>query len=204
MKKFALGILSVFMILGGVLLSGCDKKISFSVSDKEVVLFTNYENAENNKSKEIEVDIKNSKVGVNVEIMYGQDCVEIQRSNTTKKKANGKYAFKILTKEDKNSGVAQLKVSSIEDSKKYEYINVTVNTIVEDLKVAQQNSEDGKSNLFVVKGVDKELVTTEYFDFLPIYANITDIDWTFENGEKEFYIDVKLCAELVGTTLKVS
>lgn len=204
MKKFALGILSVFMILGGVLLSGCDKKVSLSVSDKEVVLFTNYENAENNKSKEIEVDIQNSKVGVNVEVMYGQDCIDIERSNTTRKKANGKYAFKILTKEDKNSGVAQLKVSSIEDSKKYEYINVTVNTVIEDLKVTDHNSEEGKSDLFVVKGIDKELVTTDYFDLLPIHANIVDIDWTFEGGEKELYIDDKLCAEIVGSTLKVS
>jgi len=204
MKKFALGILSVFMILGGVLLSGCDKKVSLSVSDKEVVLFTNYENAENNKSKEIEVDIKNSKVGVSVEIMHGQDCIDIERSNTVKKKANGKYAFKILTKQDKNSGVAQIKVSSIENSKKYEYINVAVNTVLEDMKVIEENSEEGKSNFFVVKGVDKQLVTTEYFDLLPIHANITDINWAFENGEKEFYIDDKLAAEIVGTTLKVS
>ena len=204
MKKFALGIFSVFIILGGVLLSGCSKKVSLSVSEKEVVLFTNYENAENNKSKEIEVDIKNSKVGVNVEIVHGHDCVEIDRSNTTKKKANGKYAFKILTKEDKNSGDAQIKVTSIEDSKKYEYINVTVNTVVEDLKITEENSEQGKSNLFVVKGVEKELVTTQYFDLLPVHANIVDVDWTFENGEKQLFIDDILCGEIVGTKLIVS
>ncbi len=204
MKKFALGILSVFMILGGVLLSGCDKKVSLSVSDKEIVLFTNDENAENNKSKEIEVDIENSKFGVNVEVRYGQDCINIERTHTTSKKANGKYAFKVLTKEDKNSGVAQIKVSSIEDSSKYEYINITVNTIVESMEVAEENSEEGKSNLFAVKGVDKELVTTEYFDLLPIHANIVDIDWTFENGEKELFVDDKLYASLDGATLKVS
>lgn len=204
MKKFALGILSVFMILGGVLLSACEKKVSLSVSETEVVLYTNYENGENNQSKEIEVDVQNSKAGINVEIMHGQDCVDLDRSNTSRAKANGKYAFKILTKQDKSSGVAQLKVSSLDDSKQFQYINVTVNTIVEEIKVAGDNSEDGKTNLFVVKGADKELVTTDYFDLLPVYANITDVDWTFEGGEKQISIDGKVCAEIVGSTLKVS
>ncbi len=204
MKKFALGILSVFMILGGVLLSACDKKVSLSLSETEVVLYTNYENGENNQSKEIEVDVKNSKSGINVEIMHGQGCVDLDRSNTSKTKANGKYAFKILTKQDKSSGVAQLKVSSVEDSKQFQYINVTVNTIVEEIKISGEHSQDGKTNLFVVKGNDKKLVTSDYFDLLPIYANITDVDWTFENGEKQLLIDGKVCAEIDGSTLKVS
>ena len=204
MKKFALGILSVFMILGGVLLSACDKKVSLSLSETEVVLYTNYENGENNQSKEIEVDVKNSKSGINVEIMHGQGCVDLDRSNTSKTKANGKYAFKILTKQDKSSGVAQLKVSSVEDSKQFQYINATVNTIVEEIKISGEHSQDGKTNLFVVKGNDKKLVTSDYFDLLPIYANITDVDWTFENGEKQLLIDGKVCAEIDGSTLKVS
>ena len=48
MKKFALGFLSVFILLGGILFSACDKKVSLSLlTDQEVTIFTNDESAEN-------------------------------------------------------------------------------------------------------------------------------------------------------------
>ena len=211
MKKFALGILSVFMILGGVLLSACDKKVSLSVSETEVVLYTNYDQGVN-RQKEIEVELDNSNAGVNVEIIYGQDCIELDRSNTTTQKSNGKYAFRILTKAEKNSGYAQIKVSAIEDSSQFEYIDVTINTVLEDLPYATEDSEDGRSNLFAVKGVRKELVTTDYFDFEPATANICDIDWTFgdlnddgnlNDSDKQMFVDDELVAEISGNSLLV-
>lgn len=211
MKKFALGILSVFMILGGVLLSACDKKVSLSVSETEVVLYTNYDQGVN-RQKEIEVELDNSNAGVNVEIIYGQDCIELDRSNTTTQKSNGKYAFRILTKAEKNSGYAQIKVSAIEDSSQFEYVDVTVNTVLEDLPYATEDSEDGRSNLFAVKGVRKELVTTDYFDFEPATANICDIDWTFgdlnddgnlNDSDKQMFVDDELVAEISGNSLLV-
>lgn len=207
MKKFALGILSIFMVLGGVLLSACDKEVSLSVSESQVELFTNWDQGE--KTKEIEVDLENSSAGINVEIDYGQDCIEIDRTNTTTQKSNGNYAFRISTKAEKNSGYARVKVSAVDDSSKFEYVEIVVNTIVEDMNIASGDSEDGKSNLFAVKGVTKNLVTSDYFDLQPDVANIRDIEWSFGdldddgNLDKTMYVDGEVVAEIGGTSLLV-
>ena len=118
MKKFALGILSVFMILGGVLLSACDKKVSLSVSTEEVVIYTNYDKEGYYQSKTIDVSLKNSSDGVRVEILKGGDSI---RLSSVKKKTTENYSFTIYG--DK-SGEAEVRVSSIEDNKQNAIINV--------------------------------------------------------------------------------
>ena len=98
MKKFAYGILSVFILLGGILLGACQKQVSLSVSTNDVVLYTNETATENSDKKEIEVSVENSSFGVRVEILEGNECVQIDKEEVTQKKANGKYSFNIMTK----------------------------------------------------------------------------------------------------------
>lgn len=173
MKKFALGILSVFMILGGVLLSACDKKVSLSVSTEEVVIYTNYDKEGYYQSKTIDVSLKNSSDGVRVEILKGGDSI---RLSSVKKKTSENYSFTIYG--DK-SGEAEVKVSSIEDNKQNAIINVKVNTVLEYLERLPDDTVDARTNKFAVKGVEKELNVDDYFKITPVTANIKDIEWSF-------------------------
>lgn len=179
MKKVALGILSVFILLGGLLLSACEKKVSLSVSTEEVVIYTNDEQAENYLSKEISVSLENSSSGINVEILNGGDSIRLSPV-TVKNSSN--YAFTIFG--DK-SGEAEVKVSAKADSKQSKIITVHVKTILEDIELAPDDSVDGRTNLYVTKTVGKKLNVEDYFNLEPVTANVKDIVWTFEGSEEE-------------------
>lgn len=173
MKKFALGILSVFMIMAGVLLSACDKKVSLSVSTEEVVIYTNYDKEGDYQSKTVDVSLKNSSDGVRVEILKGGDSI---RLSSVKKKTSENYSFTIYG--DK-SGEAEVRVSSIEDNSQSAIINVKVNTVLEYLERLPDDTVDARTNKFAVKGVEKELNVDDYFTITPVTANIKDIEWSF-------------------------
>lgn len=191
MKKFALGLLSVFMILGGVLLSACDKKISLSVSAEQVVIFTNDDQEENFQKKDIDVTVENSSAGANVEILKGNDSIRV---SPVKHKTGSVFTFTIFG--DK-SGEAEIRVSAVEDNKQSKIINVQVNTILEQIKSKHDDNVDARTSLYVVKGVQKDLNVKDYFDFEPATANITDIVWSFEDsGNQEFVKDDILMAKI--------
>ena len=197
MKKFALGILSVFIILGGVLLSACDKRVSLSVPVDEVVIFTNDESEENPKEKEIGLTLENSSAGVNVEILNGEDCIRV---SSAKRRGGNNYYFTIY---GDRAGTAEVKVSAVEDSSQVHTINVVVNTILEGIETSKNDTVNNRSKLFIVKGGEIDLKAEEYFDFKPETANIVDVNWTFEDGTTEIYQDDVLVAEIVDAKLKV-
>ncbi|MGN1201295.1 MAG: hypothetical protein ACI4R8_03470, partial [Candidatus Caccovivens sp.] len=196
MKKFAFAILGVFMILGGVLLSACEKQVSLSVSTEEVVIYTNDEQQENYQKKTIDVHVENSNEGIEVEVLKGEACVD--GNFNIKRKTNGDYSFTINAT---NSGSALLKVYSIEDNSKSKNISVEVKTV---LKALEKATIDNKRDLFVVKDLEKELDASEYFEFDPITANVCDIEWQFEETRsQEFVVDDILCAKIENNKLHV-
>lgn len=195
MKKFALSILSVFVILGGLLFSACDKQVSLSIGEgQEIVeLFTNNDNTENSRSKTIDVKLQNSNAGVKVEILKGDDVVSVS-STQPARRSDGEYSFDISCLD--KSGEAEVKVYAIDDARAFKNILVKVNTDLESITAKANNSNLG-SNLFVVRGIDKTLVTEDYFDLAPITANRKDIIWTFENsGTNEYKVGEDLVAKI--------
>lgn len=179
MKKIILGILSVFMIMGGVLLSACEKKVSLSVSAEEVVIFTNDQQAENYQSKEVKVTLQNSSFGIKTEILKGGDSIilsEVRRGNSSN------YFFDIY---GEKSGEAEIKVYSVEDNSQGKIISVKVNTNLEEIKTLKNDNQDAKSDLFVVKGKEKNLAALDYFEFKPLTANICDVKWSIEGENVE-------------------
>jgi len=180
MKKFALSILSVFILLGGAFLAvGCQNKVSLSVPLDEVIIFTNDESADNYREKNVDVQLNNSSAGIRVEILSGSDSVRV---SSARHKTGNTYSFTIY---GEKSGTAEIKISAVEDNKQFHKINVVVNTIMESIELGNNNSTDARSSLFVVKSVQKNLLFGDYFDFKPVTANITDVDWNFaKTGNK--------------------
>ena len=180
MKKFALGILSVFILLGGVLLAACERKISLTLlTDEEIVIFTNDEQAENYGSDEIEVQLENSTAGVRAEIVRGNDVIN---PPTVRSLGDNRYAISVSSKENKNSGEAEVKITARDDDSQSVTVYVQVNTIIESLTRKSDDNVDARTNLFAVKGVEKRLVLEDYFVVNPETANVYNIDWTIVDG----------------------
>lgn len=208
MKKIALGFLSVFILLGGVLFSACDKKVSLSLlTSQEITIFTNDESAENFVKDNIEVLLENSSDGVKAEILKGDDVIKLSEIS---EKSNGRYSFDIETLESKKSGKAEVKVYSIEDPSQSKIIYVNVNTILEGIDGAKDDNVDARSNYFVVKGertnqsIWKDLNVKEFFEFNPVTANVYDVNWTFENDEVQIVDGDKILAVIENDKLWVS
>ena len=203
MKKFAFAILSVFMILGGMVLSACEKNVSLSVSATEVTLYTN--DTQQNLSREIEVTLEGSSDGIDVEELDGNECITLEKTFTESPKRSGKYAFVVKADLATQVQPATIKVSSKEDPTKYQFVYVTVNTLLTGLNEVKDDRPDSRTNNFVVKGVDKELVVGQYFSFEPITANICDIIWTFEDSQTdEWVVDGQVYGVIENGKLKVS
>lgn len=203
MKKIAIGILSVFMILGGLLLSACDNKVSLSVSETEVTLYTNYESEPS--SRQIQVSVGNSSAGINIDVLSGEGVIKL---STVTERGSGNYSFEISTTADKQSGDAQIRVSARDDYRQNQIIDIHVNTVLEDIEVASDDTTDARTNLFVVKGVEKALDVDTYFNLKPLTANVRDIVWSFEDTEsenpQEFVRDDVLYATIENNVLRVN
>ena len=212
MKKLALGFLSVFMILGGVLLSACDTKVSLSLlTSEEVTIVTNDETAENYGKYTVEAKVENSSEGIRAEVLEGNDVVKLSSISA---KSDGRYSFDIETLETQKSGKAKVKLSSVEDQSQSKIVYVNVDTVLDDLQEVEDDNADAKSNRYVVKSgqsvysIDDRQITTlnvkDYFEFNPITANVYDIVWTFEDGSVSIVDGDDVLALIDGNKIWVS
>lgn len=178
MKKVALSILSVFMLLGGVILSACGgEKPTLSLSTNYVEIYTNDEDAPNSKYAKIEVALSNSKDGIGVQVESGSDVVTYSTSSTN----STSYTVTLTAIK---SGSAKVKVYARTDQSVYDYIDVAVKTLPTSTSIKDQNDSEGKTSLFVVKGGQgTSLAVDKYISFEPADVNVLDVAWSFDPKE---------------------
>ena len=178
MKKVALSILSVFMLLGGVILSACGgEKPTLSLSTNYVEIYTNDEDAPNSKYAKIEVALSNSKDGIGVQVESGSDVVTYSTSSTN----STSYTVTLTAIK---SGSAKVKVYARADKSVYDYIDVAVKTLPTSTSIKDQNDSEGKTSLFVVKGGQgTSLAVDKYISFEPADVNVLDVAWSFDPKE---------------------
>ncbi|MDE6583368.1 MAG: hypothetical protein K2K31_01795, partial [Clostridia bacterium] len=189
MKKFALGILSVFLIFGGFLLSACDSEVNLSVSAEEVTIYTNDSRYDNEAV--VNVSLENSSMGIGVNVVSGDGIVKTEQS----KRGDGDY---YVTIQGIKSGDAEIEIYSQEDYTKKEKVSVHVNTILTDISQTSHGTST-KSDKFAVKGVERELRVENYFDLYPEEANIRDVRWSFVNGMQEDSTKISQNGEVVAS-----
>ncbi len=197
MKKLAFGILGIFMVLGGILLTACDNRVSMSVDTDYVEIYTNYVDDANDISnmKEVKVNLENSSAGVGIEVLSGED--RISTPSTATYQGGSNYSFTISAV---SGGDAQIKVYSIEDLSLSKIINVKVYTLLSSFEVKTNRKE--RSDLFAVKGVDKVLNVKDYFDTMPLDVNVNDVKWAFidslnNENMQQLVINGQVVAEIV-------
>ncbi|MBP3619290.1 MAG: hypothetical protein J6J24_01370, partial [Clostridia bacterium] len=177
MKKIALSILSLFILLGGIFVTACDKKVSLSIAPQyeEIEIYTNNKGAAGNyQEKMVIVDLKNSNDGIGVDVLTGQGSVHILEEEPVSR-GNGQYSFTIVADE---SGEAKVKVYAIEDFSQSVEISVYVKTMLEKIVLNADDDFEGTSR-FAVRGQTKKLQSEDYFNLLPLSANVKDLIWEF-------------------------
>lgn len=164
-------------MLGGLLLSSCGSSVSLHVDgDSKVEIYTNYDHAENPGYADIDVRLEGSSAGVGVTVLSGKESIEVEDRATHQGGDN--YTVRVNAKK---GGDAKIRIYAIEDVNQSKDVDISVYTILERL-VANGSSIGERNNLFVVKGVDKQLVAEEHFDLRPADVNVKDIVWVFENA----------------------
>ncbi len=180
MKKVALGILSVFMLLGGVILSACTKENpSLSLSTNYMEIYTNDADRDNYQEGVVEVTLNGSSDGVGVQVESGSDVV----TYSTSKQSSSSYT---VTLNAIKSGNAKVKIYAMANQNIYDYLDVSVLTIPTSTSLIDQNDPDGRTSLYVVKdGSGTSLDVDKYISFAPADANVRDVVWSFNSAGEE-------------------
>ena len=174
MKKIALGILSVFMLFGGVVLSACSgSNPSLSVSSNYIEICTNDADMDNYQSGNISVTLEGSNDGIGVQVESGSDVVTCSVNETS----SSQYT---VTFSSVRSGNARARIYSRENQSVYEYVNIQVYTVPTSTSLIDQNDDEGRTSMYVVKGGSgTSLNVDDYISFEPADANVKDVVWSF-------------------------
>ena len=183
MRKIALGILSVFMLFGGMLLASCSKENpSLSLSTNYMEIYTNDTDKDNYQEDVVEVTLNGSSDGIGVQVESGSDVV----TYSTSKKNASSYA---VTLKAIKSGNAKVKIYAMANQSVYDYLDVSVLTIPTSTSIIDQNDADGRTSLFVVKeGSGTFLDVDKYISFAPADANVKDVVWMLKDVNTGEYV----------------
>ena len=183
MRKIALGILSVFMLFGGMLLASCSKENpSLSLSTNYMEIYTNDTDKDNYQEDVVEVTLNGSSDGIGVQVESGSDVV----TYSTSKKNASSYA---VTLKAIKSGNAKVKIYAMANQSVYDYLDVSVLTIPTSTSIIDQNDPDGRTSLFVVKeGSGTFLDVDKYISFAPADANVKDVVWMLKDVNTDEYV----------------
>ncbi len=192
MRKFVVGLLSIFMILGGLFLSACTgDEISISVSNNEVEIYTNNQAADNYLKATVSITLENSTGNVCAEVASGESVTVPAK---VARDRQGRYNLEITAAAEK-SGTSRVRVYAEDDPTKEEFITAYVKTFITGVTQSQTITS---GDLFAVNGEFVELDPDKFLTFTEAYANVKDIRWGFaENDNKtEFYSGNDLVAEI--------
>ena len=177
MKKFIVGLLGVFMMLGASILYACGSpKIELTLSTQSVSIQLNgnedpinivYADVTGNDDKSI---------SLNFTI---QD--EIAKASVSQN-SEGKNIIEITAI---NEGETELIVSTKQGNIK-KSINIEVYSEVTSMTEKNEDVEN-KSNKFVVKGKTNTLVADNLISFAPATSNRKEVDWTFATNQSKEY-----------------
>ena len=184
MRKIALGILSVFMLFGGMLLASCSKENpSLSLSTNYMEIYTNDADRGGNYQKGVvKVTLNGSSDGVGVQVESGSDVV----TYSTSKQSSSSYT---VTLNAIKSGNAKVKIYAMANQNIYDYLDVSVLTFPISTSIIDQNDPDGRTSLFVVKeGSGTFLDVDKYISFAPADANVKDVVWMLKDVNTGEYV----------------
>lgn len=184
MKKFCVGLLSVFMLLGGVLLASCgEKKAAMTLSSlyEEIVVLDEGEVA----SKNITCSVSGVK-DARVQVSSSQASIVTAAVEYNSSKKENLITLTAGSEE----GTATVRVSSIEGSQVQD-ITVYVHGEVTQME-EKQISDNGKSDLFAVRGQTNILDADKLINFTStLNTKRTDVEWRLADARQENLISIE-------------
>ena len=178
MKKFVIGLLSVFVMLGASILSACGSpKINLEVASQNVSIQLN--DPDNDPTSVVSFQITGAD-DTTIQTPYFTDK-NIAKVNSITYSTDGKGQVVV---EGLNEGETQL-VLTTQQGKVQKYINVEVYSEV--VSITNKNEDvESKSDRFAIKGGTVVLDVNDFFNFEPATSNRKEVVWSFEdNGLQE-------------------
>lgn len=178
MKKFVIGLLSVFVMLGASILSACGSpKINLEVASQNVSIQLN--DPDNDPTSVVSFQITGAD-DATIQTPYFTDK-DIAKVNSVTYSTDGKGQVVI---EGLNEGETQL-VLTTQQGKVQKHINVEVYSEVIEI-VNKKEDVENKSDRFAIKGGAVVLDANNFFNFEPATSNRKEVVWSFEdNGLQE-------------------
>ena len=177
MKKFIVGLLGVFMMLGASILYACGSpKIELTLSTQSVSIQLNGNEDPISIAYADVTGIDDKSISLNFTI---QD--EIAKASVSQD-SEGKNIIEITAI---NEGETELIVSTKQGNIK-KSINIEVYSEVTSMTEKNEDIEN-KSNKFVVKGKTNTLVANNLISFAPATSNRKEVDWTFATNQSKEY-----------------
>ncbi len=173
MKKFVVGLLTVFMMLGASILYACGSpKVELELSNQNISIQLNGENDPVSTVNAIVSSTDDKSVSLDFTLDNGVASASLSQTEDGQN---------VITITGLSEGQTELVVTTKQGNvKKSVYIDVysEVTSMTEKIEDVQN-----KSNKFVVKGQTNLLVAENLIDFYPSSSNKKDVSWTFEaNG----------------------
>lgn len=171
MKKFFVGLLSLFLLLGAGVLSACGKGETNLKLSKETVAIQIYSEEEEGYEIVTATMEGTDKASISANAKSGyENIVKV----TTSVISDTKVSIKI---EGLNEGDAEIAVKSGKHTK---YIHATVYSEVSEMK---QVVEDGQmKNNFLIRGQENILLEEELIEFTPSIKSRRNITWALEES----------------------
>ena len=177
MKKFIVGLLGVFMMLGASILYACGSpKIELTLSTQSVSIQLNGNEDPISIVYADVTGIDDKSISLNFTI---QD--EIAKASVSQN-SEGKNIVEITAI---NEGETELILSTKQGNIK-KSINIEVYSEVTSMTEKNEDVEN-KSNKFVVKGKTNTLVADDLISFAPATSNRKEVDWTFATNQSKEY-----------------
>lgn len=207
MKKFWVAMMSIFVLLGGVILSACTKQevslslsssfVEISIDDPEDKIVT----AEVKGVSEGRVSTTSSNTGIVVANVVYNSATKL---NTITLKVPTDSEGKVIG----NEGTTQVIVTSLDDSTKTQTITVNVYSDILGMEQKKEDFEQGKNPFYAIRGGE---VTLDYSKLLSFTNNTRpnarkDISWELvEEGASARIEENKLLVDstYAGSKIKV-
>lgn len=190
MKKFIVGLLGVFMMLGASILYACtETHIELELSTQTVSIQLNNELEDPTATVYANITGTDDKT-LNWNLSEDNDVIsDVEIVETS----DGRSAITITAENvGDNDLVLTTKHGGIQKT-----IHVEVYTEVTEILNKNEDVEiENKSSRFLVKGQANTLVGENYFTFLPASSDRTQLSWTFANGTTSYN-----GAEIVGNQI---
>lgn len=176
MKKFFVGLLSIFLLVGASILSACGSEKPVLTLSQQSVEIELYSGDVDGGYETVTAEVSNaSDTSISVSANGYENIVKLSTEPTTSGKT-------LITITGLKEGYAEVVVRTNQGNA---YKTITVDVYSEVTSMTQKTEEVTKKKNFAIRGMTNTLIENNLIEFQPSQNSRRTITWTFENDTQE-------------------